>query len=198
MSQNPIHGLDNHDPTDAAVQSALKPLDRVARASEGKWGIYRLEALVPPDLGAKFGSAQAKLNAAISANDPTAVAAKAAALIRGYQALDAAATQAGHASLPPHAWAYTHHGRHYTVVLEPTDLHHCAAASPNPESVVSIGELLFVWEASKANSVVSAAKAAFPGAAAAKTKALSFPGLKPASFTKAVPRDPLPDDEIPF
>lgn len=67
---------------------ALAPLDRRMAEAEARWGYDRLVKLVPPDLAEKFGSAKAKLDDAIEADDPEAVAKKAAVLIRGIDALE--------------------------------------------------------------------------------------------------------------
>jgi hypothetical protein len=72
-----------------AVAKALAPLDKVAVQMERKWGsAERLASLVSPEMAAKFGSAQDKLNLAIRMNDSEAVPAKVAVMIRGWQALD--------------------------------------------------------------------------------------------------------------
>ena len=96
-----------------AVTEALRPLDRVAVEIEGKWGVGRLVRLVTPDMAARFGSAKDKLNDAIRANDGEAVANRAAVLIRGWQALDKAATEAGCEALPLRTVAVKHNGRAY-------------------------------------------------------------------------------------
>ena len=56
-----------------AIHHALLPLDRAASKMELKWGCERLPSLVSPATAALFGSAKAKLDAAIQANDPQEV-----------------------------------------------------------------------------------------------------------------------------
>jgi hypothetical protein len=83
---------------------ALGPFDKAARAMDAKWGVDRLHQLVSPATAEKFGSALAKLNAAIAANDPAETIARAGVCIRGFAAMDAEATAAGHQPITPESW----------------------------------------------------------------------------------------------
>lgn len=145
-----------------AVCEALRPLDRIAVEMESRWGVGRLPRLVTPELAAKFGSARDKLNEAIRANDGDAVAAKAAVLIRGWQALDKAATDAGCEALPLRTVGVKHNGRAYVIAWDRADVHQAAKLSPAPENVVSVHELLIAYETLKAK--IDGVKQAFPGA----------------------------------
>ncbi len=55
---------------------------------EIKWGCDRLPGLVAPQTAAKFGSAKAKLDAAIELNVAADVARTASVMLRGWAALD--------------------------------------------------------------------------------------------------------------
>lgn len=88
-------------PEEVACDFALGPFDTAARNMERRWGVNRLEGLVSPETAARYGSALGKLNAAMEANDPAEVAARAGVCIRGMSAMDAEATAAGHQPLPP-------------------------------------------------------------------------------------------------
>jgi hypothetical protein len=145
-----------------AVTDALKPLDRVAVEFEAKWGVERLPRLVAPDMAAKFGSARDKLNEAIRENDGEAVAKRAAVMIRGWQALDKAATEAGCEALPLRTVGVKHEGRFYVVAWDRADVHRAAALSDAPENVVTAHELLIAYEALRAK--IDGVKQAFPGA----------------------------------
>jgi hypothetical protein len=46
---------------------ALAPFDHMAHSLDLKWGVDRLVELVSPDMAERYGSAMAKLNAAIDA-----------------------------------------------------------------------------------------------------------------------------------
>lgn len=148
-----------------AVSEALKPLDRVAVEMEAKWGVGRLPRLVAPDIAARFGSAKDKLNAAIRSNDSEEVAKRAAILIRGWQALDQAATQAGAEALTLRAIGIKHEGIGYEIVYDRGDVHKVARLSDTPDRVLTVHELLTAWLVVK-NRIhgIEAAKRAFPGA----------------------------------
>ncbi len=145
-----------------AVTEALRPLDRIAVEMEGKWGVGRLQRLVTPEIAARFGSAKDKLNDAIRANDGDEVAKRASVLIRGWQALDAAATEAGCEALPLRTVAVQHNGRAYVVAWDRSDVHKAAKLSRAPENVLTVHELLIAYEALK--SKIDGVKQAFPGA----------------------------------
>jgi len=145
-----------------AVTEALRPLDRIAVEMEGKWGAGRLTRLVSPEIAARFGSAKDKLNDAIRANDGDEVAKRAAVMIRGWKALDAAATEAGCEALPLRTVAVQHNGRAYVVAWDRADVHKAAKLSRAPENVLTVHELLIAYEALRAK--IDGVKQAFPGA----------------------------------
>lgn len=167
-------------PRGPVIAAMLEPLDRVAVMMERKWGVNRLPRLVSPELAGKFVSAQEKLNEAIERADAEEVKKRAEIMLRGWQALDKAAIEAGHAEIPDCIWNVTREGRGYTVVLDRGDVEKVAADAVNPERVVTVGELLVAWEALRARAVIERAKTVFPGAE-----------------VKRAGRDEL-NDEIPF
>lgn len=150
------------------VQEALEPLDRVAVEMEGKWGVGRLPRLVTPDMAAKFASARQKLDEAIRANDLDAVVAKASVMIRGWKALDQAATEAGHKTHPEAVWSKLHRGTTYTIVLDRADVSKVAKDSKHPATVVTLDELLVVWDDFQGRRVIEETKTLFPGATVEK------------------------------
>jgi hypothetical protein len=91
---------------EVAVDHAVAPFDRMAIEMDRKWGADKLVEKVSPQTAAKYGSAIAKLNAAIAADDPAEVAARAAVCIRGLQAMDREATEAGFQPVPDGYWLY--------------------------------------------------------------------------------------------
>jgi hypothetical protein len=98
-----VHGNSIRD----AIHHAILPLDRVASEMEMKWGCERLPSLVSPETAARFGSAKAKLDVAIQANDPQEVARRAVVMIKGWAKMDLEATETGHEALSPDIWSYT-------------------------------------------------------------------------------------------
>jgi hypothetical protein len=95
------------DSTRDAIHHALLPLDRTASEMEMKWGCERLPSLVSPATAALFGSAKAKLDAAIQVDDPQEVVRRAAVMIKGWSKMDAEATEMGHEALSPDIWCHT-------------------------------------------------------------------------------------------
>ena len=171
MARKPVNGSGRQGPAfDApiwveqteAVSDALRPLDRIAVEMESKWGVGRLTRLVAPDLAARFGSARDKLNEAIRANDAEAVAKRAAVMIRGWQALDAAATEAGCEALPLRTVGVRHEGRSYVIAWDRADVHKAAKLAPDASLVVTVQELLVAYEALRQK--IAGIKEAFPGA----------------------------------
>lgn len=147
------------------VSEALKPLDRIAVEMEAKWGAGRLPRLVSPELAARFGSAQDKLNAAIRLNDAEAVAQRAAVLIRGWQALDKAAHESGGQTVPLRSVGIKWEGRSFIICWDRGDVDKVAAMNDAPENVLTVHELLTAWKAMRDRvSGIDAAKRAFPGA----------------------------------
>ena len=98
-SQRPKHDdrmpLEEVPPITSQCFEALKPLDRVVREMEAKWGIEVLPSLVSPKMAARFEMARRHVDDAVRSNDPEAVAKKVAALMRGWLILDTEAEKAG-------------------------------------------------------------------------------------------------------
>jgi hypothetical protein len=83
-------------------------------------------------------------------------------MIRGWQALDKAATESGCEALPLRTVSVQHNGRAYVVVWDRADVHKAAKLSRAPENVLTVHELLIAYEALK--SKIDGVKQAFPGA----------------------------------
>lgn len=97
---------------------ALGPFDRLARAMEKKWGVDVLEELVPPEMAAKFGSAMAKLNAALDEKNPELVAARAAVCMRGLEAMDRRATESGAEAASDDVWIVEADGHEFGLLRD--------------------------------------------------------------------------------
>jgi hypothetical protein len=148
-----------------AWRAAIATLDRVAGNLEQQWGVDRLQTLVPADLAARFAAAQEQLDVAIAGGDVQVAAQKAAALGRGWRALDTAAREAGHTPNDVGTvWCYDLDGTSYVVCLRTVDCSTAAARYPD-HTAVSLEELLRILRSSEAGRWVSAIKQTFPGAA---------------------------------
>jgi len=147
-----------------AWQAAVATIDRIAGDMERVWGVDRLQTLVPADLAAKFALAQEQLDIAIASGDLTAAAQKAAALGRGWMALDGAARAAG--AVPGNVgavWCYDLEGVSYAVCLRSVDCAGAAQQYPGHKAV-SVEELLRLMRASESGRWTLAVKDHFPGA----------------------------------
>ena len=146
----------------SGIAEALKPLDRLARKMELKWGAGRLPALVEPELASLFGKARDKLNEAIQSNNPDVIVRRVQVMIRGWEKLDAVACAAELETLPARTLGYTHAGRAYVVVLEPQDYDVARQAAGEGATVVSLAELLEAYKIIEGR--VGGVLQAFPGA----------------------------------
>jgi hypothetical protein len=125
---------------DEAIVGALRPFWRVEDRTAQRWGgIVRLQSLVSPELSARYGSAYAKLQAAIKSFDSQETARLASVCIRGLEALDKAAGEHDE-SFEPRALYLSHAGKKYVVALDRVDLP--AIKAPDGVPVLSIQELL--------------------------------------------------------
>ena len=154
------------DPIAEGIHHSIKPLDRIATEMELKWGCDRLPGLVSPQMAAKFGSAKAKLDAAVESNVAPDVARTAGVMMRGWAALDAEATKGGHKPLEPHIWSHTTDaGFRFAVAQANPDALKAIHTHPDLEGVAvySLDEIGRLLE-SKSMELVNAAKERFPGA----------------------------------
>lgn len=163
---------------------ALAPFDRLARDMEHKWGIERLPELVPVEMAERYGSAIAKLNAALDADDPAEVAIRAAVCIRGLQAMDAAAEAAEMPKADPTVWEYEYEGIRFGIMAD--DKSWQAVKAARPELVLfTMREVAIALKAWKFEQVAEIKKA-FPQARIEKIT------------TKAPPDYDNGGDPIPF
>jgi hypothetical protein len=89
---------------EAIADASLDRLDAFAQAVERKWGIDRLPKLVDAALAVRFRSQAERLDEAIRSDVSAAVSAQAEAMLRAWNALDAAALAAGWKPLAPTVW----------------------------------------------------------------------------------------------
>ena len=160
---------------------ALKPLDKVAAELEAKWGVEHLQSLVSPDLAMRFERARQQLDDAIETDDPELTAQKAAALIRGWRALDKAATDAGHTTEPDRVWYCEQDGFAIAIVQHHAEAQHIAEG----HRVFTVDEITRLIGARY--SEVYHAKTLFPSAE-----------VTDAKNVKEIDLDGGGDAEIPF
>lgn len=165
---------------DEAIYRALRPLDAIAHDMEMKWGVDRLESLVPPELAMQFGIGKAQLDQAIDERNPQLVAQKAAAMIRGWQALDKAAAHHMTIDQVASAWYWKHPetGKPFAITKDNAS----AQQIRRIDEVSTIYTLDEVCRILDSQSLINAVKDQFPGSEVTEVR-------RPSSDL---------DDELPF
>lgn len=101
--------ITNHDDfasvTWESIYQSLRPLDAIVNKLEQRWGVDRLVSLVTVETAAKFGSAKAKLDAAVQDGDVDLVQKKANVMMRAWMALDKEATSSNATPVKPNIWS---------------------------------------------------------------------------------------------
>ena len=115
-SDRMIQGI--HEKEAIMCDLALAPLDRLGEEMNWKWGIDVLPELVTPEMAAKYGSAVAKLHEAMDEGKPDVVAARAGICMRGLQAMDAQATEAGAERASMDVWQVELNGQTIGIMKE--------------------------------------------------------------------------------
>jgi hypothetical protein len=154
---------------------------------EFKWGCERLPSLVSPETASLFGSAKAKLDAAIQVNDPQEVVRRAAVMIKGWSKMDAEATERGHRALSPDIWCHTTStGFKVAVARSNADAIKSIRTDKRLEGVAvySLDEIGRILEA-ESYRLLDTVKKTWPEAKITKTRKKKAPA-------------PLFDDGVPF
>lgn len=178
-----------------AARSHLDGVDALAADMERKWGVGRLRLLVSAELREKFDRQRYLLNQAIwhgrSVED---VRVQADRMTRAWQALDAAATQAGAEPVRPDLWE---------VALSDGTVAVLARSEADAGVVVASGRAVNVYTPTEiarlleANSLVASVKRSFPGAAVVAARRPSDP-LDAFTDSSRSLDEPLVEDAIPF
>jgi len=167
-----------------AIHHALLPLDKTATDMELKWGCDRLPSLVSPETASRFGSAKAKLDAAIQANDPQEVARRAAVMIRGWDKMDIEAAERGSKALSPDIWSWAS-SEGFKVAITRSNAEAIKAIRTDKRlegvAVYSLDEIGRILQA-ESHRLLDTAKKAFPEAVVSDVR----------------PKQTKFDDEIPF
>ena len=151
---------------DIRCDYALAPFDRLATQMDRRWGVDRLVELVTPEMAERYGSAMAKLNDAIDSHDPEQVTLRAGVCMRGLQAMDLAATQAGAEPASDDVWLLSAGGHRFGLMRDARGWQRAQDRHPDVE-LVSEREVvvaLAYWQASRVGQTVEAVKKAIPGA----------------------------------
>jgi hypothetical protein len=176
------------DVDEEALYHALGPLDRVASEMERKWGVERLPTLVSPETASKFGSAKGKLDLALDMRIVSEVSHRAGVLIRGWYALDAEATAAGHEPMSADAWTWmSADGVPHAICFDRAARNHVTdayQASGEKLRAYSLEEIARIVKWFDERSIASEVKEAFPGGEITGIGKASVPA---ADFDDALP-----------
>jgi len=156
--------------TAMAIQGLVQSVDLLTDSLERKWGVGRLRLLVEDGLRERFDRQWRKWQAAYAAQDLEAVRAHSEAMRRAWNALDQAATAAGHAPIQPEVWeTRMPDGVVLAIVRGPAEQHALARAARQEGdsrarevwSLDEVGRVIGAWEGRR---WVDAVRSEFPGA----------------------------------
>ena len=111
-----LHGSQSKDAI--MCDYALAPVDRLAIEMDQKWGIDRLPELVDVEMAQKYGSAVAKMNAAVEAGDVEECRKRCEVVMRGLQAMDAEAERTGAQRASTDVWEVEIDGKLFGVMKD--------------------------------------------------------------------------------
>lgn len=175
-----------------AGQEEVDEVDLIAAQMERKWGVDRLRLLVDKELREKFDRQRYKINQAIWHGSLEDVRQESRRMVKAWQALDRAATDAGKAQAAPEVWEIALSKGGTAVILRDwQDAALFEAQRENRHAAVytleEIGRLI------EGFPEVIKAKQVFPGAEVTKTRG---PDRDPL---RAIPDSHAPiDDVMPF
>lgn len=146
-----------------ACDMAVAPMDRLAEHFDTIWGIDRLPELVSPETAAKYGSAMAKLNAALASNDPAEVQLRTEVVMRGLHAMDAEAKRLGAQPASTDVWEVELNGQIVGIMRDARAWKAIKAQRPDLRTVTlrEVAVALEFYDQSVAGKATEAVKEAF-------------------------------------
>ena len=164
----PVRGP--HPFLESPLEAAYAMHDKAVGIMNAKWGTDVVQTLVGPELAARFAGVRLKLEAAREAGDDAEVIRLLGSVVRGYEALDEAATAAGRKPLEIDRWwpVRAKDGRGYLFTQNEDDAR-VAARQPDWRGyqIWSMNEVIRVLEDKSFESVLKA-KQLWPEAAVVK------------------------------
>jgi hypothetical protein len=159
-----LHGSQSKDAI--MCDYALAPVDRLAIQMDEKWGIDVLPELVSVSMSQKYGSAVAKMNAAVEAGDVEECRKRCEVVIRGLQAMDVEAERIGAQRASTDVWEVEIDGKLFGVMKDGRSWRTIKKQRPELELLTlrEVG-LAYSWFRDNwAGELEKAAKQSFPGA----------------------------------
>lgn len=175
-------------------RSHLDGVDNVAVEMEARWGCGRLRLLVSPELREKFDRQRYLLDRAILHGSLEDVRVQSQRMVNAWQALDAAAVEAGAVKLDPDAvWEVVLDDG--TVAAIVSDIAHAGAVHAEGRAVrvytlAEIGRLLSAFPS------IAAVKEAFPGAIVTRAEERRGDPLHAFPDLEADLDAPMVDDDL--
>ena len=155
---------------------AIAPTDQKAREMEEKWGIDVLPELVSVETAMKFGSAMAKMNAAIDANDPEECKIRAEVVLRGWDAMDAEAERMGAQRASTDIWEFEIDDKPFALMKDGRSWQKIKKDRPDLE-LLTIREVILAYRFLRENELgifEKSVKKSFPGAEMIDLEGKSF------------------------
>lgn len=162
----------------------IAPFDRMATEADRRWGVDVLPSLVSTQTAQRYGSALAKLNAALDVRDPDECRHRAEVCMRGITAMEAEAVAAGHEPADPRVWLADVDGLKVCIIAD-RELWPLAQKKYPGHHIYTMQEAVLGIRKIR-NQLVDAVKQEFPGSEVT------------AQNERFEPPAEMPDDEIPF
>ena len=158
------------------VDYALAPFDEVSRAMDRKWGVDRLPELVSVEMAQKYGSAVAKMNAAIADNDVEECRKRCEVVVRGLQAMDQEAERVGAQKACTDVWEVEVDGELFGIMRDGRGWRAIKEQRPELE-LLTLREVALAYRYFREHwmgELEKAAKQSFPGAEMINIKGKTF------------------------
>ena len=169
-----LHGSQSKDAI--MCDYALAPVDRLAIEMDRKWGIDRLPELVSVSMSQKYGSAVAKMNAAVEAGDVEECRKRCEVVVRGLQAMDAEAERVGAEKACTDVWEVEVDGEMFGIMRDGRGWRAIKEQRPELE-LLTLREVALAYRYFREHwmgELEKAAKQSFPGAEMIDIKGKTF------------------------
>lgn len=143
---------------------AVAVMDRLAIQMDERWAVDRLPELVSVETAQKYGSALAKLNAALEAGEPQEVAKRAQVCMRGLKAMNEEAEAAGQPKAAAEFLEYDLDGFRFGVLKDPDCWPACKKVRPDLKFYTMREVALALQERGLSGPTISKVKDLWPGA----------------------------------
>ena len=169
-----LHGNQSKDAI--MCDYAVAPVDRLVIEMDRKWGTDRLPELVDVKMAQKYGSAVAKMNAALADNDVEECRKRCEVVVRGLQAMDQEAERVGAEKACTDVWEVEVDGELFGVMRDGRGWRAIKEQRPELE-LLTLREVALAYRYFREHwmgELEKAAKQSFPGAEMIDIKGKTF------------------------